>query len=313
MEVKTRFMHSRQIHPKYNKISFGKYTLETLPVGRENMLSSSWESTLVFNDEMRNEEKSSQPTVESDYILYWLSLVLRMRIEPKGTLINNVEIGYTKKYREYYKDYETQISELPDLDDIIKKVFSLDIDVLRQYIRACEVYNFALSLFGENNTLAFFLLSVSIECIANKTISEGGTCDKFISFILSNISEEKRGDCKDEDEWKEFLKEIYYNHRSGFTHGGKEVPEASFLADRINKKYIKNEIEGKEIKTPSLKWFESIVSNALIGFLNKHSIDTSASFEKIKDLSLEKGVIKVKAKRPLKAGHFIKTNDVELD
>ena len=85
------------------------------------------------------------------------------------------------------------------------------------------------------------------------------------------------------------------------------------LADRLDKKYVKNEIDGKEIKTPSLKWFESVVSNALIGFLNQQPINGSMSLEKIKDLSLEKGFVKLKAKKPLNGGTFITTGDVELD
>lgn len=313
MDVKTKFIHSKPFHPKFGDIIFGKYKITTLPTGRDGMLSALWESLLMFEDSLRKDERSSQPTVESDYILYWLSLIFKMRIEPKGILLNNVEIGYTKKYREYYKEYEAQITELPDLESIVRKLCSLDIDTLRQYLRACEVYNFALTLFGENNTLAFFLLSVSIECIANKVIPSGKTRDKFTQFILNNISEEKARECKDENEWNEFLKEIYYNHRSGFTHGGKEIPEASFLADRLNRNYVKNEIDGKEVKTPSLKWFESVVSSALIGFLNKQPINSSMSFEKIKDLSLEKGFVKIKVKKPLEAGVVVKADDVELD
>ena len=198
MDVKTKFIHSKAFNPNFENIIFGKYKLENLPTGREGMLSSSWEGLLIFEDNMREGERSSQPIVESDYILYWLSLMFRMRVEPKGILLNNVETGYTKRYREYYREYEAQITELPDLENLIKKLCSLDIDILRQYIRACAVYNFALTLFGENNTFAFFLLSVSIECIANKVIPEGQTCDKFTQFILNNISEEKAKECKDE-------------------------------------------------------------------------------------------------------------------
>ena len=313
MDVKTKFVHSKAFNPNLGNIIFGKYRLENLPTGREGTLSSSWESLLMFEDNMREGERSSQPTVESDLILYWLSLMFRMRIEPKGMLLNNVETGYTKRYREYYREYEAQITELPDLENLIKKLCSIDIDILRQYIRACAVYNFALTLFGENNTFAFFLLSVSIECIANKVISEGQTCDKFIQFILDNISEEKAKECRGENEWKEFLKEIYYNHRSGFTHGGKEIPEASLLADRTNRIYVKNEIDGKEVKTPSLKWFESVVSDALVGFLNKQPINEVMSLEKIKDLSLEKGFVKLKAKKSLEGGTIVTMGDVELD
>lgn len=314
LEIKTRFVHSRPFHPKFKDIHFGKYNLTILPVEKDKERSSLWESLMIFEDRMRQGEQASMPAAEADYILSLLSLIFRMRIELKARSYNNVNTGISAElYRGYYKEYEMQITELPDIDNSIKKLVSFDKDILRQYIRACRTYNFALSLFGINNTLAFFLLCVTVECIANKVVAKEGTCDNFISFILANISEEKKKDCADEEEWNSFLKEIYYNHRSGFTHGGKNIPDASLLADRLNKKYVKNVIDGKEIKTPSLKWFESVVSDVLIGFLNKQPINESISSDGIKDLSLEEGVVNLKSKGPLEKGGLVSPSQFELD
>lgn len=204
----------------------------------------------------------------------------------------------------------SQIDPLPDFDNYLLKFQNLDRDTARQFLRACEVYRLSLNISSWNKTISFFLLCVTIECLSNK-LSEGrGKCDKFITFILKNLQE--KGDFKTESEWHEILKEIYERHRSGFVHGGKLVPEASNLADRHNRVYVTNIIDGKYIKTPGFKWFSTIVQKTLIGFLNSITITDESPSDHFKELSLEYGTVFLKAKRPIKPGHVVTQDDVEL-
>ncbi|MDD5045197.1 MAG: hypothetical protein PHH69_07310 [Candidatus Omnitrophica bacterium] len=109
------------------------------------------------------------------------------------------------------------------------------------------------------------------------------------------------------------MKEIYYNHRSGFTHGGKKIPEAVDLADRLNRKYVKNNIDGKEVRTPSLKWFECIVQSCLMNFLIKVQKENNNQVDYFKEISLELGKVNLKLKRDVKKGQIVIVDDVDLD
>ena len=153
---------------------------------------------------------------------------------------------------------------------------------------------------------------MAIECLSNQTRAETdkGKCDSFISFILSYLPDKSQ--IETEEDWKELLKEVYYRHRSGFTHGGKEIPEATDIADRLNRVYVKHIIDGKEVRTPSLKWFESVVRNSLVGYLiSQNSIENPK--DRVKEISLEHGVVQLIANRDLAAGSVVTEKDFKLD
>ena len=154
-------------------------------------------------------------------------------------------------------------------------------------------------------------MTVAIECLSNKLGEGSGSCDKFINFILKYLPD--KSSLETESDWKEFLKEVYYRHRSGFTHGGKEVPEAANLADRLNRVYVRNVIDGKEVRSPGLKWFESVVRNTLIGFLMSIDDDLEKRADHFKDISLQYGNVMLRAKRDLEAHTLVTAKDVQLD
>lgn len=112
------------------------------------------------------------------------------------------------------------------------------------------------------------------------------------------------------EEWEEILKEIYYNHRSGFTHGGKSTPYAVILADRLNRKYITNNIEGKEIKTPGLRWFETVVRRCLIGFLDSSQlVGENQQSDYFKELSYEYGRVELRTNRAIQRGLVVVSDE----
>ena len=270
LKVKVLFTTSRRIHPKYSSVSFGKYTIEPIPsISTGNTIAPN-QYLLHFHDEIDEGEHRSKPDIEVKQVLGMLSLWLGTRLEIKSLLINSVNVGLIAQ--DAAASGVTGIIENPpNLHCLLQKFNSLDLNLARQFLRSADVYKTAVNLIGENNTLSYFLLTVAIECLSNKTKTEAdkGKCDNFVNFILTYLPDKSQ--VETEESWKELLKEIYYRHRSGFTHGGKEIPEASALADRLNRAYVKHIIDGKKVRTPSLKWFEAVVSQITMLIQNQET------------------------------------------
>ncbi len=310
-ETKALFITSRRLHPKFSSLSFGKYVIEPIPSPNTGNTSSTDQYLLRFPDQMGENDFRSSPTTEAEHILSLLSLWLGTRLEAKSFMVNSLNVGDLSQ--DVAASGITGILENPpNLELLINKFNSLDLDLARQFLRAADVYKTAVNLIGQNNTLSYFLLTVTIECLSNKTRAETdkGTCDSFINFILAYLPDKSQ--IETQEEWKELLKEVYYRHRSGFTHGGKEIPQATEIADQLNRVYVKNFIDGKEVKTPSLKWFETVVRNTLLGFLIAQEI-SAESKDRVKEISLEHGVVHQKAKRAIKAGSIVTEKDINLD
>ncbi len=312
-EIKVLFTSSKDIHARFGVIRIGKYIVEPLPTNSSNQAGSKVNYLLRFEDNFREGETSSNPFAEAQMFLAFLSLQLGSRLEIDSSMYNNVKAPMPDSIdADIYKEYRSIMDSLPDLNVRLKKIMSLDNAIATQFLRACEIYRVAVNLMGNNNTLSFFLLSISIECLSNKVSSKRGTCEKFVNFITTYYPD--KVNFKTDTEYISVLKEIYYNHRSGFTHGGKAIPEASLLADRLNKAYIKNNIDGKEVRTPGLKWFEHIVRGCLINFLDKtESKDEVNQIDYFKEISVKQGIVKLTIKRPLIPGQVVTTGDVEID
>lgn len=76
--------------------------------------------------------------------------------------------------------------------------------------------------------------------------------------------------------------------------------------------YVKNFIDGKEVKTPSLKWFEAVVRNTLLGFLIAQETIKEPK-DTVKEISLEHGVVHLKTMRDIAAGSIVTDKDLDLD
>ena len=315
--VKVLFTTSKRIHPKFGDLHVGRYTIEPLPGSftLSHNVSATNRYLLRFQDTVG--DQGANPFEEARLFLSYFALLLGTRFHVESEMVDSVQSPSTTR-RDYYPEFYDLIDELPEFDALIGRLLSLDTDLARQYLRACEVYQTAVRLIEENTTFSFFLLTVSIECLSTKVITgkrrreakgndeevPKGACDKFIEFILTYLP--STDDFLTEKEWKEILKEIYYNHRSGFTHGGKSTPDAVVLADALNRKYIANIVDDKEIKTPGLKWFASVVRRCLIGYLHKiQPREESRQVNHFKESSLEFGRVKLKSKGAVQRGPIV--------
>jgi hypothetical protein len=124
--------------------------------------------------------------------------------------------------------------------------------------------------------LAFLLLVTSIECLSsqeevipNSELNKSGkSTERFCRVITAFCRDVSKHYPSDGDEgFIRHLKTIYYVHRSGFVHSGKEVSIASSVADKAGFPAITHFEDGKEISTPGLKWFFGVVRDTLLGFL----------------------------------------------
>lgn len=310
MEVKVLFTLSKSIHPKHGIVVIGKYQIEPLPGDSTGAGSPTFTYVLRFEDVMRDGERGSHPQEDARLFLGVFSVFMGAQVEIKSAMLNSLPVGWQTS-RAIYRETDPMIEELPPLANALDRISQLDLNIARQYLRACETFRTAITLMSENQTLSYFLLTISIECLANCVIAEGGTCDRFKAFIFGHL--ENRAPFDMDEQLGEVLQEIYYNHRSGYTHGGKGIPEAVLLADRLGRAYVKNEIDGKEVRTPGLKWYVRVVREVLINFLIHRKELSGSPRDLIKDLSLEHGVVKLKAKRDLSAGTIIMAKDVDLD
>jgi hypothetical protein len=314
MDVKVLFTTSRDIHAKHGVLNIGKYSIEPIPCNSSNLIASKIKCLLRFQDEISEDERRSNPIREAELFLSFYALSTRSRLDIDSLMINSVKIK-TPNFIDVdiYKEYEEIIEGISDFELHFNNLKNFNYKIARQFLRGCEVYRTAINLIGLNNTLSFFLLCIAIECVSNKVSNGSGTFEKFSGFILSYLPD--KTDFETDADWKKILQEIYYNHRSGFTHGGKSIPEATYIADRFNRKYVRNIINGKEVRTPSLKWFERIVHDTLIGYLSKvEQKEERDQIDFFKEISLESGILNfVPKKKIIKAGQIVTNNDVKLD
>jgi hypothetical protein len=311
MEVKVLFNSSKKVSPTIGTINIGKYTIEPLPDPSRPSNSATTSYLLRFTDEMRAiDGGTSQPEMEARLFLSFLSLSLGSRITVSSMMINSVNVPNPSPAPPY-SHYWATVEHVHEFTALFSKVSECDAELARQFLRACEVYQTAVTLVGENNTLACFLFSIAIECLSNRYGRGSGHCAKFVDFILSYYP-----DCKelgDETDFKGLLKEIYYRHRSGFTHGGKPIPDAATLADRLGRVYVRNMLDGKEIITPGLNWFEKVVRTTITAFVLAQSSSAGDKKDRFKDISLEFGKVMLKAARNLAAHEIVSGSDFHLD
>lgn len=309
MDIKVSFQSSKKISPSLGAITIGKYTIEPLPDSSPGADSATTRYLLKFEDTLREQDDgASQPEGESRLFLSYLALALGSRINIGAMMINTMNAAIPSG-NSPYAEYSAVIEDLPDFNALASKLSAADPKFARQFFRACDVYRTAVNLMGENNTFSYFLLTIAVECLSNNYGEGRGSCDKFVSFILTHNPDTES---LSETDWKEFLKEIYYSHRSGFTHGGKPIPEAAALADRLNRVYVRNIIDGKEIRTPGLKWFDKVVRRTLLAFLLAQPQSAGLSADHFKDISLEFGRVILKAAREPEAYTIVQGPDFVL-
>ena len=308
-DLKILFNMTRDIDWKIGDIKIGKYIIETLPSNPDSTYFGKYKYILKFKDTMDDRDTASNPIGEASLFLSFVALMMRSGLEIDSVMMGNYKTSMP--YSGLYKEYSSQIESLPDYCAYFERFNRLDYETAILFLRSCEVYKAALNLIGSNNTLSYFLLCISVECLSNKVCKSEGIKAKFIDFIIEYLPDKSEFDS---DKWKHILGEVYSRHRSKFTHAGESIPEAVYMADSLNRSYVKNYINGKEVKTAGLKWFEKIVRASLLGFLDKApQEDRIKQGDLLKKISLLDGQVTLKTTKKIAPGGVARECDVELD
>lgn len=302
------FNSSKAIEPQLREVTFDKYRISSIPTARESLTETTENLLLEFKDLWKKDQIFSNPEKEGDYVLSLLSLILQTKIEFDSTKINNVQATLRRKRSAFLKG---KIEFPSDFEDLFKKLHSLDLDVLRQYLRSCSVYRTALSLIDDNPTLSFFLLVTAIEAISNKVIGSDKLSRNFKEFILRYLPSFSKDELEDE-KLLHLLIEQAYVMRSAFTHGGTEISIGTLSADKLDRKYVKHYIKGREVYSPSLRWFGSVVRAVLLEFLRDQKI-VEGQVSKLSDLAIEEAIIYVKSTKAIEVSQVVTTKDVDLN
>lgn len=319
MSVAVKLILSKRFPPGTPEFKFGRYRIQPVP------LSSTAEGEAILSFMNTYEDPvggGSHPEEEANIVCRLLSVFLDTRIKKNGLRVNEIDIPVIEgrdsgQYPQFFGVFDpTQI------ENYLRRALSLDEDLARQFIRACHTYSFALEFIPSDPTFAFFLLVVAGECMSSqdKVIPfsdlkpDSKKCERFCRFITSFLPEEFKGDDERNDPlFNELLKTIYYSHRSGFVHGGKEVSSAALMADKVGSSYFKHATEGKELRTPGLGWFAKIIRGTLLGYIISLPLpsDDRIDEELFPRLAFEKAGLRIKVKKDIKKGQVVTFDDIE--
>ena len=315
--IETKLILNKGFPPHTPEVKFGRYLIRSVP----SSSPTETEAILSFTSTYESSAGGSHPEGEVDIVCRLLSVVFDTRVKKAGIRINEIDIPTIEtpeknRYPQFFGVFDpTQIN------DYFTRVLSLDEDLARQFIRASHAYSFALEFIPSDPTFAFFLLVVAIECMSSqKTVipfseldPESNKCERFCRFITLFLPDKYKGnDERNKELFTDLLKTVYYSHRSGFVHGGKEVSLAALLADKAGSSYFKHTIEGKEVRTPGLAWFARMVRGAILGYIGSlPKAPPTADEELFSRLAYEKAGLMVKVKKDLKKGQVVTFEDVE--
>jgi hypothetical protein len=314
--VELRVAFSKKFPPGVSEVRFGAYLLNAIP----SDIAEGGEAILRFRNSYSHPEGGgSHPEEEATNVCRVLSLLLNARYRKVGFRLNHLDIPTIHRHKQH-PQFLGQL-DTSCLEDDIKHVLSLEENLARQFVRASHTYSFALDFIPSDITFAFFLLVVSVECLSsqNAVISskeldpDRKKAERFVKFIESHLPHDVRGpDERNAQLFKELLRTIYYSHRSGFVHGGKEVSSAALMADKAGSSYFKHEVDGKETKTPGIGWFAGIARGALVGYLRSQPLDPqSYDSQLLAKLAFEKAGLRLKAKRAIEQHTVVTLDDVE--
>lgn len=315
IEVKLRL--SKRFPPGISVVKFGRYQLQVIP----SVLHTGSEAILSFIDNYEHPERGgSYPEEEANMVAKLISIVWDSHVKPAGLRVNNVDIPSSEgRDAEAYPQF-FGVFDPTTVENYLEKVLSLEEDLARQYIRACKTYSFACEFIPSDVTFAFILLVVSVECMSSQDSvipfdelnPDKKSCERYCRFITSYYPDNfKSKDEQDTELFIELLKTVYYSHRSGFVHAGKEVSLASIMADKGNSSYFKHAIGEKEIKTPGIGWFAKVIRGSLLGYLESIGSHESYDLSLLSRLAHEKSGLTVKANKALIQHQVVTFGDIE--
>lgn len=318
MIVEVKLNLSKFFPPGLGQIEFEQYNLRAIP----SSSTTKSESVLAFNNTYKSAQGGgSYPEEEANIIAKLLSLFWDSKISKTGLRINQIDIpSEASKGTSGYPQFFGKLDP-GQTDKLIKVILSLNIDLARQFIRACHAYSFGLEFIPSDPSFAFLLIVVSIECLSSQDAvipfselqPDKNKCERFCRFIKLYLTDDfKSEDEKNDELFTELLKTVYYVHRSGFVHGGKEVSIASVMADNLKSSYFKHSVDDKVLRTPGLGWFAKIARGSLIGFLlSKYSSSLSIDRLLLSKLADEKSGLRVKLKKDVQGGQVVTSEDIE--
>jgi len=299
MLIESRLILTKSFPRGVSKISFGNY--EIRPVSYFS--STEIEALLSFSHNSANSDGKGHPEEEVDIICRLLSVFLNTRIRKLGTVAddNTIPVFDGRERVQYpqlfgYLEHDT-------LDDLIKRVLTLDEDLARQFIRACRCYSYALEQIPSDPAFSFFLFVTAGNCMSSRegVISdaesdpEDDQAERFSRFINAFIPDElKAANGMSGDFMTALLQNAFYHHRRAFIHDGRKIASASREADKNGAAYSHVSIDGREINVPGLVWLSNAVRSALLGYLKALVPPSGDSINAtlFSNIALEKGMLK---------------------
>ncbi len=215
---------------------------------------------------------------EGEIFLSFLALLFDCRIRKTGFRINGLDISGNHPQKPHIMEMFEGTIDSPECDTYVTHLFTLGSELTKQFARACNAYSLAIASVELDTSLSFLLLVTALECIStqeafcpNSTLDKSKKSTERYCRLVQNYCDEVNELYPSDAEpgFIRDLKTVYYSHRSGFVHGGKEVSVASKIADRAGLNSVGHIVDGKEIVTPGLKWFFQVTRRTLIGFLKR--------------------------------------------
>lgn len=275
-----------------------RYQIKLLPSKYEGCQ----EAILVFQDEI--EKGYSNPAQEGEIVLSVLALFFDCRIKKTGYRVNGADLsGHTPINMPLDGVFCGEIAT-EDFASSIAHLFTLGDELTKQFVRACNAYSLAIASAELDHSLSFLLLVTALECLAtqeefcpNSKLDKSAKSAERYSLLVRNYCDKREElySYSDEEAFFRDLKTVYYSHRSAFVHGGKEVSVASRIADQAGFNNIGHFIDGKEIFTPSLKWFFQVTRRTLMGFLVRFPRDmNSPNHQILADIAQARAILTVR-------------------
>ncbi len=272
MLIESKVILTKSFPRGVSKITFGNY--EISPVSYFS--STEIEAMLSFSYNSNNFGDAVHPEEEVDIICKLLTVFLNTRIRKLGTAAddNNIPVFDGRERLQYPQFFGYLESE--QTDDLISRTLTLDEDLVRQFIRACRCYSYALEQLPSDAAFALFMFITAANCMSSRDEvvpyvesdpdeNQAERLSRFIKDFMPGTLEEKS---RMSDELiTELLENAFYYHRSAFIHDGKAIASASSEADRAGVEYSLSEVNGEEIKIPGLAWLSGVVRAALVGYL----------------------------------------------
>lgn len=293
---------SRRFPIAQGDVDLFRYCLKPLP----SQYGGQQEAILIFEDDMKKGHSNAEH--EGEIVLSFMSLLFDCRVRKTGYRVNGLDIGGNHPAKAHLSELFEGPLPVEDAAEMVRHLFTLGDQLTKQFVRACNAYALAIASVELDRSLSFLLLVTALECLStqeefcsNAELDKSKKSTERYCRLVSAYC----GDVQSlypnggEEAFLRDLKTVYYSHRSGFVHGGKEVSIASKIADQSGFNSIGHFVDGKEVFTPSLKWFFEITRGTLIGFLlNFPRNDDSPNKEVLADIARGRSVLTMRVGVP---------------